>query len=290
MAFGSTTVDWESVTPNHSSEGQIFDDTLFPQVRRCALIADPGIQSSPCCPETPYPLQHENLQLTSCENFHVNFAVGKAQFAEPRVLSSNTGTKSSLYSECQVTPGYTNEPLIVNSDGDIPIYVDQCHFHGSDELVTPCTDLSLIHSDVLPGASLQENDINLNDSDTIFRPAGSISVPIQINGVCVNAIIDTAAQVSVLSTCLADDNWSSIRYSGYVSIQGVGKSSLQSGKWNNVNICLGDHTYKWHVFVAPISDSCILGLDFILNFGIDIHLSRGELVIPRMQEPVSISL
>ena len=85
-------------------------------------------------------------------------------------------------------------------------------------------------------------------------------------------------------------NWSSIPYNGYVPIQGIGKSSLQSGIWENVDVCLGEHTYKWHVFVAPISDSCILGLDFILNFGIDIHLSRGELVIPHMQETVSISL
>ena len=96
--------------------------------------------------------------------------------------------------------------------------------------------------------------------------------------------------MSVLSTRCVGDNWSSIPYSGYVSIQGIGKSSLQSGIWENVDIYLGEHTYKWHVFVAPISDSCILGLDFILNFGIDIHLSRGELVIPRMHETVSISL
>ena len=150
--------------------------------------------------------------------------------------------------------------------------------------------ISSIHSDVLPSASLHENDINLNNLDTVIRPAGSILVPIQINGVCVNAIIDTAAQVSVLSNRFVDDNWSSIPYSGYVSIQSIGKSSLQSGIWENVNICLSDHTYKWHVFVAPISDSCILGLDFILNFGIDIHLSRGELVIPRLQKTVSISL
>ena len=124
------------------------------------------------------------------------------------MLSSNVGSISSLYSECQVTPGCTNEPLIVNSDVDIPTSADQCHFHGSDELATPRIDtLSSIHCDVLPSASLQGNDINLNNLDTIIRPAGSNSVPIQINGVCVNAIIDTAAQVSVLSTRFVGDIW-----------------------------------------------------------------------------------
>ena len=57
-----------------------------------------------------------------------------------------------------------------------------------------------------------------------------------------------------------------------------------------MNICLGNQTYEWHVYGAPIADFCILGLDFILNFGIDIHLSRGELVITSMRETIPISL
>ena len=58
-----------------SSEGQISDDMLVPQVRRYALIADPGTISSQCDPETPYPLQREGLPLTSCEDFHVSSTV-----------------------------------------------------------------------------------------------------------------------------------------------------------------------------------------------------------------------
>ena len=272
-------MDGELVVPNFSSVGQNSHDT--PQVRRCALISDPGTLSSYQCPESVF----------SSDDLHVRSPVNEAHSDKLCVLSSNTGTISSLYSSDQVTPGCTNEPLIVSSDAALPTSAVQCHFHGSDELATPRPDtLSSGHSDVFSSTSFQENDIHLNNLDTIIRPAGSISVPIRINGVCVNAIIDTAAQVSVLSTRFVDDNWSSIPYSGYVSIQGIGKSSLQSSIWENVDICLGAHTYKWHVFVAPISDSCILGLDFILNFGIDIHLSRGELVIPTMQETVSIFL
>ena len=182
LVFSSTTVDGELVAPNNSSVGQISDDK--PQVKRCALISDPGTLSSSQCPET----------VTSGEDFHVNSPVIEAQSDELRVLSSNTGTISSLYSECQVTPGCTNEPFIVNSDAGLPTSAVQCHIHGSDELATPHIDtLSSINSDDLPSASLQENDIHFNNLDTIIRPAGSISVPVQINGVCVNAIIDTAA-------------------------------------------------------------------------------------------------
>ena len=147
---------------------------------------------------------------------NLNCCSSVAQSAKPRALSSDTGTISLLYSVCRVIPGYTNEPLVVIHD-DIPIAVDQCHFHGSDELATPRTDpLSSIQSDVLSSASLNEDDINSNNSNAVIRPAGS--VPIQINGVCVNVIIDTATQVFVLSTRFVDDNWSSIPYSGYVFI------------------------------------------------------------------------
>ena len=156
-------MDGELVVPNFSSVGQNSHDT--PQVRRCALISDPGTLSSYQCPESVF----------SSDDLHVRSPVNEAHSDKLCVLSSNIGTISSLYSSDQVTPGCTNEPLIVSSDAALPTSAVQCHFHGSDELATPRPDtLSSGHSDVFSSTSFQENDIHLNNLDTIIRPAGSI--------------------------------------------------------------------------------------------------------------------
>ena len=112
-------MDGELVVPNFSSVGQNSHDT--PQVRRCALISDPGTLSSYQCPESVF----------SSDDLHVRSPVNEAHSDKLCVLSSNTGTISSLYSSDQVTPGCTNDPLIVSSDAALPTSAVQCHFHGS---------------------------------------------------------------------------------------------------------------------------------------------------------------
>ena len=52
-----------------------------------------------------------------------------------------------------------------------------------------------------------------------------------------------------------------------------------------LEICLGNKVNKWKVLKADIADSCILGLDFIVKYKLDIRLSEntlsvGDSVIP----------
>ena len=97
----------------------------------------------------------------------------------------------------------------------------------------------------------------VKNNSKLIQAAGTIMVPIKINGKSINAVLDTAAQVSVLSNTFVTQNWPNIQFSDDVSLQGIGNNSVQSQLWENVNITLGNMDYPWHVFVAPIHDICI---------------------------------
>ena len=46
--------------------------------------------------------------------------------------------------------------------------------------------------------------------------------------------------------------------------------------------------YPWHIFVAPVHDTCILGLDFIMQYEIDICMSYNVLFIKGEKIPLQI--
>ena len=128
----------------------------------------------------------------------------------------------------------------------------------------------------------------VKNNSKLIQAAGTIMVPIKINGKSINAVLDTAAEVSVLSNTFVTQNWPHIQFSGDVSLQGIGNNSVQSHLWENVNITLGNMDYPWHVFVAPIHDTCILGLDFIMRYEIDIRMSGHGLFIEGEKSPFEI--
>ena len=136
---------------------------------------------------------------------------------------------------------------------DSPIHCELLDDESGDNTLTNDSD----------SASVRDVLVVKNNSKLI-QAAGTIMVPIKINGKSINAVLDTAAQVSVLNNTFVTQNWSNIQFSGDVSLQGFGNNSVQSHLWENVNITLGNMDYPWHVFVAPIHDTCLLGLDFIM--------------------------
>ena len=127
-------------------------------------------------------------------------------------------------------------------------------------------------SDDTDSASVQDVLV-VKENSKLIHVTGTIMAPIQIKGKSINAVLDTAAQVSVLNDMFVTQNWPDVQFSGGVSLQGIGNNSVQSHLWENVSITLGNMDYPWHVFVAPIHDTCILGLDFIMQYEFDIRMS-----------------
>ena len=157
---------------------------------------------------------------------------------------------------------------VCKPDNDSPIHCELLADEASDNTLSTDSDSAFVR-DIL----VVKNNFKL------IQAAGTIMVPIKINGKSVNAVLDTAAKVSVLSNTFVTQNWPHIQFSGNASLQGIGNNSVQSHLWDNVNITLGNMDYPWHVFVASIHDTCILGLDFIMRYDIDIRMSGHGLFI-----------
>ena len=60
-------------------------------------------------------------------------------------------------------------------------------------------------------ASVRDVSVVKNNSKLI-QAAGTIMVPIKINGKSINAVLDTAAQVSVLNNTFMTQNWRDIQW------------------------------------------------------------------------------
>ena len=122
-----------------------------------------------------------------------------------------------------------------------------------------------------------------------FSPAGNIMVPIEVNGCPTMAVIDTAAQATVMSQRLAAKISPGLKYEARVNLKGPDEGATIPAKFcNRVEIQLGQHSYNWHLFVAPIRDDFILGLDFMVNYGMDVRVTDKCATIGQEEIPVSI--
>ena len=123
-----------------------------------------------------------------------------------------------------------------------------------------------------------------------FSASGNLFVPVLINNVPLEAVVDTAAQVTVINKNLAKKIIPCLKSNKKVALRGINVDHPIIARYcEGVDITLGKHTYKWNVFVAPIKDACILGLDFITKHHLDIKLSNNILEIGDECIPMHIS-
>lgn len=106
----------------------------------------------------------------------------------------------------------------------------------------------------------------------------SIYLPVNINGITVDALIDTGAQSTVLSVKLAQDL--GLKTQDVAFIKGAtSESSIKAEYCPKITFKIGSLLYKWHCLVAPIEDDFILGLDFLLKYNVNILVSNGMVSI-----------
>ena len=108
--------------------------------------------------------------------------------------------------------------------------------------------------------TISENKHSNNRDTDKFN---TLFVQLQVSNVCTDAVLDTAAQVSVMSYKFYQKLRSSPVLSDHVMFKGIDKSNLDSRICNNVPIEFGQFKSKWNFVVADISDSILLGLDFL---------------------------
>ena len=124
---------------------------------------------------------------------------------------------------------------------------------------------------------------------TIYRlSAGSMySVPVGLMDVSVRAIIDTAAEVTIISDKIyeaLDPTPPKIRD---VSLNTAGRGmKVQGMRVGPVSMTLGHTKFEEVLYVAPIEDEMLLGIDFLRRYAESIQIKGAKLVVGGEDIPI----
>ena len=101
-----------------------------------------------------------------------------------------------------------------------------------------------------------------------------LSVPVSLQDVKLLAVIDTAAEVTIISDSIFRELQPTPPYLKKVILHTAGRDLRMDGfVVGPVALKLGEITFPEAVYVAPIQDEMLLGLDFMLRHGVDIKLN-----------------
>ncbi|VDI09313.1 Hypothetical predicted protein [Mytilus galloprovincialis] len=94
----------------------------------------------------------------------------------------------------------------------------------------------------------------------------------------VNAVIDTAAQVSVLNRTVFDKMDPKPRLTDYVNLKGITKNSHMLARVaNGIPIKIGKTLSNWNMVIADIPDTVLLGIDFLEHNKVIIDLQKNSI-------------
>ena len=109
----------------------------------------------------------------------------------------------------------------------------------------------------------------------------SLVVGIEVEGVKMEAVIDCGAQVTVIQRKWMESRLNDVILSESVKLKGASEHGImQASKAEDVSIDLGGSKVSLPVYVADISDDCILGLDWIRANKVTIDFEHGVVFLP----------
>jgi predicted aspartyl protease len=93
--------------------------------------------------------------------------------------------------------------------------------------------------------------------------------PISVEGLAVKAVIDTGAEVTVISTSLfekiPEGNRPKLQESRRCLVVAEEGKRLKTQWVIEANLTIGKLALKWEVYVAPIRDEVLLGCDSLMS-------------------------
>ena len=124
-----------------------------------------------------------------------------------------------------------------------------------------------------------------------FPSSSMLSVPVSLQDVTLQAVVDTAAAVTIISDSIFRELQPTPPYLKKVILHTAGRDMKMEGfVVGPVALKLGEITFPEAVYVAPIQDDMLLGLDFLLRHGVDIKLDDMCLDLRRNGEKVPIEV
>jgi hypothetical protein len=141
---------------------------------------------------------------------------------------------------------------------------------------------------------------NIGDVDTDEEEEGAVTVlmlsngvmfkvPVEVQGIQLHAVVDTTAQVTLVS----EDFYKSLDPAPPIRKEVV-MNTAGKGMQMNGNIAgpfqvvLGTHQFSVEIYVAPIEEEMLLGLDFLEANGVSLHLKEKKLQITGEVLPMSL--
>ena len=106
-----------------------------------------------------------------------------------------------------------------------------------------------------------------------------IRVPILVNMLPSKAVVDTGAEVTVLSDrvyqSISSDNRPPLQKANRRYVVAEADKLMSTSGMLTVDMTIGGHEFKWPVYVAPIADDFVLGCDIIDEKKITINVKKG---------------
>jgi predicted aspartyl protease len=107
-----------------------------------------------------------------------------------------------------------------------------------------------------------------------------IPVYMYICGKFILAIVDTAAEVTIISDQVFETLGNKPKISKKVIMHAVGREMQRNGvRLVPIELDIGKKTYSESMYVAPIEDDMLLGLDFLLKHQANVNLGSQRLEI-----------
>jgi hypothetical protein len=116
-----------------------------------------------------------------------------------------------------------------------------------------------------------------------------LRVPVEVQGMQLQAVVDTVAQVTLVSEEFYKllDPAPPIRKEVVMNTAGKGMQ-MDGYIAGPFEVVLGTHQFSVEIYVAPIEEEMLLGLDFLEANGVSLHLKEKELQIAGDVIPMSL--
>jgi len=154
------------------------------------------------------------------------------------------------------------------------------------------------------GESIEEKEKGVEDKigdcDTDEEEDGAVTVlkmsngvmfrvPVEVQGMQLQAVVDTAAQVTLVSEEIYKSLDPAPPIRKEVVMNTAGKGMQMNGYIAGpFQVVLGTHLFTVEIYVAPIEEDMLLGLDFLEANGVSLHLKEKELQISGDIIPMSL--
>nr|XP_045590082.1 uncharacterized protein LOC123752056 [Procambarus clarkii] len=122
-----------------------------------------------------------------------------------------------------------------------------------------------------------------------LRSGSMFWIPIQVENVMVRAIVDSAAEVTIISQEVHQKLIPLLLVIRRITLNTAGKCICIPGTLvGPVTLLIPGRKFKVNVYVAPIEDNMLLGLDFMKRQGISLALAQSQMILQGQIIPMQL--